>query len=199
MSYVVAIPDMLASAAADVAGIGSSVGAANTAAVGATTGVMAAADDEVSVAIAALFSGHGRKTTPQSRPTPHHRQRPSPRSSPPRPRCWPRRPMSRCQPHRRPPMPACPVLPPHTTSQVSQPISRRLLVNRAQNQQRVTPANSGLSPHRFFCEMTQQTRSRNLAAQVSTEDTTGLNPPPRRPSHCTAGAARSRGILCVPH
>ncbi len=60
MSYVVAIPDMLASAAADVAGIGSSVGAANTAAVGATTGVMAAADDEVSVAIAALFSGHGQ-------------------------------------------------------------------------------------------------------------------------------------------
>ncbi|WP_373201919.1 PE family protein, partial [Mycobacterium marinum] len=42
------------------AGIGSSVGAANTAAVGATTGVMAAADDEVSVAIAALFSGHGQ-------------------------------------------------------------------------------------------------------------------------------------------
>ncbi|WP_261901068.1 PE family protein, partial [Mycobacterium marinum] len=60
MSYVVAIPDMLASAAADVAGIGSSVGAANAAAVGATTGVMAAADDEVSVAIAALFSGHGQ-------------------------------------------------------------------------------------------------------------------------------------------
>ncbi|WP_415823757.1 PE family protein, partial [Mycobacterium basiliense] len=60
MSYVMAAPETLAVAAADVAGIGSSVGAANVAAVGSTTGVVAAAGDEVSEAIAALFSGYGQ-------------------------------------------------------------------------------------------------------------------------------------------
>jgi hypothetical protein len=60
MSYLIAAPDMLAAAAADVAGIGSSLSAANGAAVAPTTGIVVAAEDEVSAAIAALFSGHGQ-------------------------------------------------------------------------------------------------------------------------------------------
>ncbi len=44
MSYVLAAPDMLAAAASDVAGIGSSLSAANVAAAAPTTGVMAAAE-----------------------------------------------------------------------------------------------------------------------------------------------------------
>jgi len=60
MSYLIAVPDMLAAAAADVAGIGSSLSAANGAAVAPTTGIVVAAEDEVSVAIANLFSGHAR-------------------------------------------------------------------------------------------------------------------------------------------
>jgi PE family len=59
MSFVVAVPDMLAAAAADVAGIGSSLSEANTAATASTTRVIAAAADEVSAAIASLFSSHG--------------------------------------------------------------------------------------------------------------------------------------------
>ena len=61
MSYVIAAPEMLATAAADVAGIGSSLNAANAAATARTTAVIAAAEDEVSAAIASLFSGHGQQ------------------------------------------------------------------------------------------------------------------------------------------
>ena len=60
MSYVIAAPDMLAASAADVAGIGSSLSEANTAAAASTTRVIAAAEDEVSAAIASLFSGHAQ-------------------------------------------------------------------------------------------------------------------------------------------
>ncbi|WP_445974591.1 PE family protein [Mycobacterium pseudoshottsii] len=60
MSFVSVVPEWVAAAATDVAGIGSVVGAANAAA-GATTSVTAAAGDEVSVAIAALFGGFGRE------------------------------------------------------------------------------------------------------------------------------------------
>ena len=60
MSYVIAAPEMLAAAAADVAGIGSSLSEAHTAAAAQTTGVLAAAEDEVSAAIAAVFSAHGQ-------------------------------------------------------------------------------------------------------------------------------------------
>jgi len=60
MSYVIAAPEMLAAAAADVAGIGSSLSEANAAAATQTAGVLAAAEDEVSAAIAALFSTHGQ-------------------------------------------------------------------------------------------------------------------------------------------
>lgn len=58
MSILVA-PEWVATAAADVADVGSAVGAANAAAAAQTTGLLAAAEDEVSAAVAALFSAHG--------------------------------------------------------------------------------------------------------------------------------------------
>src|SRR6201988_3054931 len=60
MSFVIAAPEFLASAATDLANIGSTLGAANASAATQTTGVLAAAEDEVSGAIAALFSAHGQ-------------------------------------------------------------------------------------------------------------------------------------------
>ncbi len=60
MSYVVALPEMMSAAATDVASIGSVVTTANQGVAAATTGVLAAAEDEVSLAIAALVSAHGR-------------------------------------------------------------------------------------------------------------------------------------------
>ena len=60
MSYVVALPEMMSAAATDVASIGSVVATANRGVAGATTGVLAAAEDEVSLAIAGLFSAHGQ-------------------------------------------------------------------------------------------------------------------------------------------
>ncbi len=60
MSYFVASPELMSAAATDVASIGSVVATANQGVAGATTGVLAAAEDEVSAAIAALFSTHGR-------------------------------------------------------------------------------------------------------------------------------------------
>ena len=59
MPFVIAAPEMMVSAASDLAGIGSIIDAANAAALPITV-VMAAAGDEVSVAIAALFSSHAR-------------------------------------------------------------------------------------------------------------------------------------------
>ncbi|ORW73832.1 PE family protein [Mycobacterium saskatchewanense] len=60
MSFVLAQPAFMATAAADVTAIGSTIGAANAAAAGATTGVVAAAGDEVSAATAALFDEYAR-------------------------------------------------------------------------------------------------------------------------------------------
>jgi triacylglycerol lipase len=60
MSYVIAAPEMMTSAATDLATIGSDLSAAHTAAATQTTGLLAAAEDEVSAAIAALFSAHGQ-------------------------------------------------------------------------------------------------------------------------------------------
>jgi len=60
MSYLVAAPEFLASAASDLAGIGSALSAAHVASAAPTTGVLAAGADEVSVAVASLFSGHGQ-------------------------------------------------------------------------------------------------------------------------------------------
>lgn len=59
MSLMV-MPEWLTTAAADAAEVGSVVGAANAAAVDPITGLLAAAEDEVSAAIADLFSAHGQ-------------------------------------------------------------------------------------------------------------------------------------------
>ncbi|WP_139805119.1 PE family protein, partial [Mycobacterium intermedium] len=60
MSFVIASPDVLAAAATDLANLGSALGAANAAAVNPTTSILVAAGDEVSAAIAALFSQHAQ-------------------------------------------------------------------------------------------------------------------------------------------
>ncbi|AXN46207.1 PE family protein [Mycobacterium marinum] len=59
MSYVAAVPEALTAAASDVAGIGTTISSANAAASAPTTGVLAAAGDQVSAQVAALFSSHG--------------------------------------------------------------------------------------------------------------------------------------------
>src|ERR1700757_3539992 len=60
MSYLVAAPEFLGSAATDLSNIGSGLTAANAVAAAPTTGILAAAGDEVSAAIAAVFSSHGQ-------------------------------------------------------------------------------------------------------------------------------------------
>jgi hypothetical protein len=60
MSYLVAAPEFLASAATDLSSIGSTLSEANAAAAASTTWVVVAAGDEVSAAIASLFSGHAQ-------------------------------------------------------------------------------------------------------------------------------------------
>lgn len=59
MSFVVAMPDLIQGAAQDLAGIRSSLAEATAAATGPTTGVAAAAEDEVSIALASLFGNFG--------------------------------------------------------------------------------------------------------------------------------------------
>ncbi|WP_191497953.1 PE family protein, partial [Mycobacterium simulans] len=58
MSFVFAAPEALADAAAGLSAINSALNAGTAAALPATTGVIAAAQDEVSLAIAALFAQH---------------------------------------------------------------------------------------------------------------------------------------------
>ncbi len=60
MSFVSVTQEALAAAASDVGVIGSSLQAANMSVAAPTAGVLAAGADEVSVAMAALFSGHGQ-------------------------------------------------------------------------------------------------------------------------------------------
>ncbi|MDR3740164.1 MAG: PE family protein, partial [Terracidiphilus sp.] len=60
MSFVIAAPELVTAAATDLANIGSTISAANAAAAAPTTGMLAAAEDEVSAAIAAVFSAHGQ-------------------------------------------------------------------------------------------------------------------------------------------
>ncbi len=60
MSYLIAAPDVLTAAASNLAVIGTSLETANAAAAASTTGLLAAAQDEVSTAIAALFGSHGQ-------------------------------------------------------------------------------------------------------------------------------------------
>lgn len=61
MSYLVAAPEFLASAATNLSSIGSALNAANAAAAAPTTGVLAGGADEVSTAIAGLFSQHAQQ------------------------------------------------------------------------------------------------------------------------------------------
>ena len=61
MSYVNAAPEMMTAAATDLAAIGSTLDAAHLTAATSTTQVLAAAGDEVSAAIAGLFSTHGQQ------------------------------------------------------------------------------------------------------------------------------------------
>ena len=58
MSYVIAAPEMMTSAATDLATIGSNVNAAHMVAAARTSSVIPAAADEVSASIAHLFSQH---------------------------------------------------------------------------------------------------------------------------------------------
>ena len=60
MSSLIAAPDFITAAATDLRDIGSTFSAAKAAAASQTTGVLAAAEDEVSAAIAAVFSAHGQ-------------------------------------------------------------------------------------------------------------------------------------------
>ncbi|WP_142400946.1 PE family protein, partial [Mycobacterium marinum] len=61
MSFVSVAPSLLDAAARDLAGLGAGLREANLAAAGATMGVLPAAGDEVSAAIAELFGGFGRE------------------------------------------------------------------------------------------------------------------------------------------
>lgn len=61
MSYVITTPESLAAASADVFAIGDTVRAASAAAAQRTTGIAAAAGDEVSAAIARLFGSYGQE------------------------------------------------------------------------------------------------------------------------------------------
>ncbi|MDT5145908.1 MAG: hypothetical protein QOC58_553, partial [Mycobacterium sp.] len=60
MSYVVTAPELVTAAAAQLTDIGSGLQGATAAAAGPTTGVIAAAEDEVSVGISRLFGTFGQ-------------------------------------------------------------------------------------------------------------------------------------------
>jgi hypothetical protein len=61
MTSMLVEPQFVAGAAADVANIGSQIGEARAAAAGSTTGLVAAAQDEVSAATASLFGAYGQQ------------------------------------------------------------------------------------------------------------------------------------------
>lgn len=61
MSYLLAEPEAMSAAAANVAGIGSSITEASAAAARQTSGLLAAAGDEISAAVANLFGGYGQE------------------------------------------------------------------------------------------------------------------------------------------
>ncbi len=66
MSFVFATPGVLATATTDLASIGSALSAANLTAAGPTTALPAAAADEVSAAVAALFGDVGQSSIRRS-------------------------------------------------------------------------------------------------------------------------------------
>ncbi|WP_264956399.1 PE family protein, partial [Mycobacterium kiyosense] len=61
MAFVTVAAAALDTATSDVAAIGNALGSASAAAANPTTGVLAAAEDEVSALIASFFSGHGQQ------------------------------------------------------------------------------------------------------------------------------------------
>ncbi|AGZ51634.1 PE family protein [Mycobacterium kansasii] len=61
MSYLLTAPEMVSAAATDLDGIAAALYAANAAAAGPTTGLLAAAEDEVSRAVATLFGAFGQE------------------------------------------------------------------------------------------------------------------------------------------
>jgi hypothetical protein len=61
MSFVTAVPEFVTAAAGDLAGIGSTLQAANAAAAVPTTGVVAAAADEISTGIATMFGTYAQQ------------------------------------------------------------------------------------------------------------------------------------------
>lgn len=61
MSFVSVVPDELTAAAGDLAGLGSVISSANAVAAVPTTEVVPAAGDEVSAALAAVFSAHAQQ------------------------------------------------------------------------------------------------------------------------------------------
>jgi hypothetical protein len=60
MSFVFAVPDVVSTAATDLASIGTTLTQANSAAAAQTTEVLAAGADEVSAAVAAFFGAHAQ-------------------------------------------------------------------------------------------------------------------------------------------
>ncbi|MHA7649936.1 PE family protein [Mycobacterium sp. ML4] len=60
MSFLFTQPEFLRSAATDLAGVGSTINAATSAAAGPTTEVLAAGADEVSMAMATIFGAHAQ-------------------------------------------------------------------------------------------------------------------------------------------
>jgi len=58
MSFVFATPEMMTAAAADLEGIRSAINAASAAALAPTAQIQAAAADEISMAVSALFGQH---------------------------------------------------------------------------------------------------------------------------------------------
>jgi len=60
MSFLVATPEVLTSAAADLDSLGVTLTAAHAAAAAPTTGILAAGADEISAAVAELFGAHGQ-------------------------------------------------------------------------------------------------------------------------------------------
>ncbi|MGB9228042.1 PE family protein, partial [Mycobacterium sp.] len=61
MAFVITAPSLLQAAATDLVHVGSAINTANGAAAGATTQIASAGADEISAAIAALFSGHAQE------------------------------------------------------------------------------------------------------------------------------------------
>ena len=60
-SFVIAAPEVLASASADLSGIGEAIREATAGAASSTTGIVPSALDEVSAAISHLFGSYGQE------------------------------------------------------------------------------------------------------------------------------------------